>query len=362
MKFFLTLSLFLTLISITTAQPTIFRENFFAPGDEIFILDSDVIPDPGMSGENRTWDFSTIPVGKDVIRIGIANADTTQYFADFPNSNIAEVSTFDGGQNIEYDRVTNSIFELLGSVTPGVATLTYSNPLTYLEFPFTYSSQWQDTYANTFDFIINPITITTEGMVNTLIDGYGTLILPHATFNDVLRLKVIDESTDTTDLGQGLSEKNVNHDTSYYWVSPSYHGPLCAYSRTVSERTVYLTTKDTVIADHETNESTSFSFDPMSGGSAVRDVQSGKFALYVSPNPFERTLSMEFTVDQSSEMQLILQDLGGNIVFQQTVSAQAGANEVVLNLPEIPSGAYIALLQSAKGADVQKLIRIGGTR
>lgn len=350
---------FLLISTVAIAQPVINRSNLFYAGDEFFATDVSVIPDPGMAGENVTWDFSTIVGDTAIIHASAAIPDTTPFAADYPESNLAVVYSVGGFQAFEYDTISESGYEQLGYVLAGISRETYSDPIMYLQFPFTYQSQWQDTFASVLEYFISPVSIETEGVLNAVVDGYGTLKLPHTTFTNAVRVKIISESTDSSDLGQGLSEKNVNHDTSYVWFSPSYHSILCTYDYTFTERTVYLTTPDTVITDFETEENSSFSYDPMSGNTAISEVvKPGTFALHVSPNPFDESLQLSFSTERSAEMQFELRDMNGNVVRHQMIAAQAGDNNVVVDLPNVIPGPYLVLLTSSTGTDVQKLIRI----
>lgn len=363
MKSLFTLSCFFTLIVFSVAQPTIQREDIYAPGDKVHSTSPEgYLPDPGEAGANRVWDFSDAPLGAETAEIRIAQPDTTDFFAEYPTSNIAAIVDFPGGQSIQYERASVGSHEALGFVIPGIAQQTYSDPVVLHQFPLTYNTQWVDTYAYVFDFVINPITTETEGTVEVLVDGYGTLLLGTETFPDVLRMKVISESTDTTDLGQGLSEKNITHDTTYIWITPTEPGPLANLSHSVTEHIVYLTTPDTVIVDQETLEDASFSFDPFAGMVDVKDVEPGRFHLSISPNPIERNVTLTFTAERPDEMEFVLQELNGRIVYKEFLVAHAGENTFHVTLPEIPSGMYTAILNASDGADVQKLVRIGSTR
>lgn len=363
MKIIVTTSLCITVAVVLSAQPTITRDNLFRPGDEIFQVDVPIIPDPGPSGANVVWDFSAVQPDPEVYGQEAVLADTTPYFNDYPQSNIALYTEALGTQIYQYMLLDDNSFEQMGSVIAGFQNEIYQDPATYLVFPFTYNSQWQDDFAFTSSFQINPTITTTEGSLETLVDAYGTLILPNATFTDVLRVRIVENSTDTTDFGLGIAEKNVNIDTSYHWISPSYYGPLCSRSKLIQQHYAYLITPDTVIVDVETLNDASFVYDPMSGGSATQNIQPGKYALHVSPNPFEKTVNVSFTSSQPDEMQFLLQDLRGNLIYHETLNVQAGDNNVTVTLPDFPAGVYIAFLQSSSdGADVQKLVRIDSTR
>lgn len=362
MKTCISTTLFVTLAVILSAQPTITRGDLFGPGDEIFSVDVTIVPDAGPSGENVVWDFSSVQPDIEVFGQLAVLADTTPYFADYPQSNIALYTEALGTQVYQYSLVDNSAVQQMGSVIAGFTQEIFQDPATYITFPCTYNSQWDDDFAFTITFDVNPIVTTGEGSLEAVVDAYGTLILPHATFNDVLRIRIVENSSDSTDLGLGFAERNVNLDTSYHWISPSYYGPLCSRSKLIQQHYAYLITPDTVIVDVETINDASFTYDPMSGGSATQNVQPGRYALHVSPNPIAETVQVSFTTQQPGNMQFLLQDLRGMVIYRQTLNVQAGDNMVTLTLPEMPAGAYIAFLQSADGADVQKLIKMDGTR
>jgi hypothetical protein len=194
------------------------------------------------------------------------------------------------------------------------------------------------------------------------VDGYGTLMLPQSTFDDVLRVRIIAEATDTSAIGNGLSERNFIHDTTFVWLSPSYHGPLCTHVSSVTMRRTTLTIGDTIVIP-ETLEYHGFSFDPMAEpSSSIGDVSVGLHALHISPNPFGEIIHLEFVSDQSQEMLLSLRDLHGRILHHEALTAVNGENAVQVTLPPMPSGTYVALLSSRDGVDMQKLIRINGMR
>jgi hypothetical protein len=249
-------------------------------------------------------------------------------------------------------------------VIPGftIGISTYSNPATLLEFPLTYQTQWTDV----FEYELNFQGLTTymaEGDTKGEVDGYGTLVLPQGTFEDVLRVKEISFTTDTASLGFGIYERSYIYDTLYFWLSPTHPGPLCSYNRNY-ERSVYsLISGDTVMIEEEIEESETFSFDPMvEPTSASHDITIGEFGMQVSPNPFGSVLDLSFKMENPDAMEFTLQNVNGTAVFHHKLSAQAGENAIRISLPELTPGIYVAVLRSSSGGDVQKLIGIGGSR
>jgi hypothetical protein len=344
-----------------TAQPTFSRNHLFGPGNEIFSAEAQVVPDAGPAGADVTWDFTGLVFDtSEVIKATFGTPDTTPYFNEFPASNLVQVVKFGSVRFYQYFNATADKMENLGEVIPGTSITRYENPETILDFPLNFNTQWQDDYTSIFEFQISPITYEEDGVNDATVDAYGTLMLPHIAFDDVLRLKTISTSSDTASLGQGLYERNYYYDTTYIWLSPSYYGPLCSRSHGTQEKFVYLVTQDTTITDMEFSSYESFSFDPMAQMmSSIPRVEAGKYALQISPNPFSTDLRLTFDSDRPQVMQFVLRDLNGRHVFTTEVNASTGENAIDLQVPDAAAGMYIAVLQSPNGADVQKLVRLG---
>lgn len=360
---------FVALISVlfaglVDAQPVINRSHLYVPGKHVFAQNAANPAGNGSSGSNVTWDFSGLVPEDGIGNIYIGHADTTLFHSDFPGSNVAATASFGGFSYYNYLHVNNDGIEYLGDIIPGVTITTYSNAEQIVVFPLTMNTAWQDDFSYALDFFVSPIRTTAEGSLSALVDGFGTLVLPHTTFNDVLRLRTVTITADTTNLGLGISERVVTRDTSYVWLSPSYHGPLCASSYTHLTRTVYLMDVDTTIVDMETEEFRSFSFDPMSGetSSVPRDIAPGKYDLRISPNPFVQSIDLTFTSERSGLVRFALQDMYGRVVYAQMLQCHAGSNAQHISLPAMPAGVYLALLETPDGADVQKLIGTGNHR
>src|SRR5690606_31768124 len=71
----------------------------------------------------------------------------------------------------------------------GVDQAVYSDPLTFFTTPLTVSSAGSDSYAKVTYTLWAPVN--TSGSHAWSVDGYGTLILPNATYTDVLRIHAV---------------------------------------------------------------------------------------------------------------------------------------------------------------------------
>jgi hypothetical protein len=97
--------------------------------------------------------------------------------------------------------------ELVGPALLG-QTAPLSNPASYLPFPCTFQSSWEDDFAGAIDLMGFPLSVM--GNVIGIADGYGTLVLPEGTVNDVLRVRRITTTMiDVTGFGSGELEENA---------------------------------------------------------------------------------------------------------------------------------------------------------
>lgn len=99
----------------------------------------------------------------------------------------------------------------------------YTNTNTVLVGPLNYGDTGSDTYGGTASSIGFPVTIT--GTTDYVIDGYGTIVLPYITLDNVLRIAVTEE--ETQDLGFGLTSNSVETEYIYFSQLSSTRSILC---------------------------------------------------------------------------------------------------------------------------------------
>jgi hypothetical protein len=76
----------------------------------------------------------------------------------------------------------------------------------------------------------------------------------------------------------------------------------------------------------------------------------------VFPNPYEKTVAVQFNSSEAGSTMLIVQDALGKLVFAKTVNTSAGLQEI--SLPEaaaLPAGVYYLTVQQAGGKQVMKM-------
>jgi hypothetical protein len=140
----------------------------------------------GSSGANQTWDYSAIALT--TIGTGSSTVVATAPFAsNFPQANYFVKSTTNGTSYYIIAKITTTTkLETLALVTDTSILVNFTpNPQTQFEFPLTYNQTITDSYA----LLVTPTVNTT---FTIKYDGYGTLITPFGTYNNVVRLKKLD--------------------------------------------------------------------------------------------------------------------------------------------------------------------------
>jgi len=345
------------------SQFTLTKDWVAKQGDFNYIQGTVGVQDPGPDGPDVNWDFSgvvndTFPV----IGQQYVDADTTAFISEFSDANVCAFNTFtdpDAGSITvyNYSRAANDIWENLGQAfrTSGFGDLTtiYDNPETILTFPFTYQSDFTDDYSFVMD--IGVATTMSMGSIVGTCDAYGSLQLPGASFDNVLRIKTVEEQVDSTALGGGLVEKAHTKTTLYIWLSGDHPGPLATLQ--YNERFTVGIWPPLPIDTSDTDFDTTFYYDPSAMVSSVTRFVSEALDVNLSPNPFSDQLRIEFTLDGPSPMRVEVQTNSGQTVHAAEHPGHAGLNEVTLQLANLPPGLYVALLRGKDQATARRIIK-----
>lgn len=141
---------------------------------------------PGNAGADQIWDFSDLSSLPDTTIETMVSPGSTPSGNDFPEANLTE--SYSDGRYVYVDKQTNGNY-LVGFADPAAGlTIHYPNAMQFAVRPITFETNITDEF--TISYSVNSLNFVGAGTVNILADGYGTLILPNATYENVLRLKV----------------------------------------------------------------------------------------------------------------------------------------------------------------------------
>lgn len=202
--------LFIAFSTTTQAQISILSSDMTTIGDVITRY-TDTIPTygPGPSGAGVTWDFSSA-VREDTAITTVVTVASTGFQSDFGSSDYA-MEGAEGNSWLYFEHDANSMVtngaagDLLGN---GNISSPFSDPLILHQFPRTYGSTFDDTYAFVTEasgaglptpIPVNQIRLTHDGHVFDTTDAYGTLITPTGTY-DALRVKTVDYTHDIVEV------------------------------------------------------------------------------------------------------------------------------------------------------------------
>ena len=210
------------------AQPVITAAGFNPQvGDKIkwqYTHSSSVTP-PDSGGANRIWDYSNLKDSGNVSVINIESPIGLEYADSFPTANIAV--RFDT-LNIDYWQTSNKGWGDVGVNTfnSGSISLYKINPIqNYIVFPMSYKKVYTDSISINYSYYDGTSwTSNISTQYDTLIaDGYGTLKLPGATFNNVLRV-----------FNHSGTSSGSNGGGEYFFYTNGIHFPLLVISSNTS--------------------------------------------------------------------------------------------------------------------------------
>lgn len=206
MKIFLPLFLLAVFHLNTAAQISIVSTDLTSIGDQITRY-GDTIPTygPGAAGANVTWDFSSA-INDTTGVTNVVSVASSGFGSTFSSSDYAMTGATDSYLFFQHNTTemitTGAAGDLLGSGE--IIEAPFSDPLKLHEFPRTYESTFDDTYAFEAEadgaaFSVHRVRLRHTGHVYDTTDAYGTLITPTGTY-DAVRVKTTDYTTDRIDV------------------------------------------------------------------------------------------------------------------------------------------------------------------
>ena len=218
-KKFFAASLFGLLSLAAVAQPTLTSANFPQVGDEFSRINanpSTVLP--GAAGANVFWNFASLVPTSGSNSGQYVTPSSTTLGSTFPTADVANVS----GTYVTYYDVTSAQSSWIGADNGGTL-ITFSDPLLEMTYPFTYGATFSDIGDRQYNV---GVVVGSRLTRDVIADGYGTLVLPNATYENVLRVRIEETYRDTTPNPTQYFERES---TRYEWYSETERYPLLVF-------------------------------------------------------------------------------------------------------------------------------------
>ena len=318
------LSIFAIIICISgfqmQAQPTLHSAEMLGYGSIMhlqYLTDFQVI-DTTIQGADVLWDFSSLPTssGADDLFVEIVDPATTPQGSEFPEANYAykETPLF----NYRYFILNESEFSRIGSAVSNQLNF-YSDHQTELVFPLTMGTANNDTWASS--------NSSFGGDYNFQCVGYGKLILPSGTFENVLMVRVL--LTELSDLWV------------YFWYSADNGAILLEYTEGdgffYPEFGLQLRELDVMVGTTNTN--------------VVDNV--------IYNNPVASNLTVNLFSDDFPDIQYQMVDVNGQrILFDELKGNREKHQQLHLDMSFLSPGMYFLQLYTDHGSQSCKIIKI----
>lgn len=340
MKFIVS-SVCLLSASLVLAQPTINTDAFFKVGDQVVAYEfSTESQDDGPDGANQVWDFSAVIAnGPSDIWSGTVQAPSDTYdSAMFPGANMALASS---NGTVRYWSNTENGLVASGQGGDG-NLLELEDPSLWMNFPFSYGSSSSDDaqgviYSSCRDYQWSG-TSETHGV------GYGTLITPVGTFDNVLKVRRV-SFTSKINLETGIDrESNV---VEHFWFKPGLSGPLL-YMRTWNNNGC---------PGSNSGAEASYFVPPVINSNQTSNPVIEGLSIAIYPNPARNQAQLSIRSVESMPGQIWLSDmLGQPIMTIDEVTVIEKSNIITLDISKLQPGIYMVNVGTKGQQLTEKLI------
>jgi hypothetical protein len=301
-------------------------QNNHAPfnGDKYVMYRCDSInTNPGASGANALWNFSTISTFSNLVRSYTA---TTLTSPSFPGADKAVSSATN--DVAFYSSTTTGLKYHGGNISVGgvSGSLTYTSPAMFASYPMSLNTTTSSIIGGTVN-VTSPLPTTGSfsGMSSVLVDGSGTINLPGGvTFVNVLRVV----TSQTINITTAITTLTVNQVT-YEYYEIGVKPPL--FSITTGSATALGTTTTQKYVARNKDAGTPASINEQNGE---------KFLFNVYPNPSSSFIN--FVTNNPEAKYVSIYDITGKLVDKQMLTG----GEVKVNVSAHNKGIYLYTISS----------------
>lgn len=320
----------LTLSISAIAQPIINMADVTPNIGEQFTTHTTTYTSPGASGAGVTWNFASLTASNNY-SYSYSNPSGTPFSSNFSGATTCIITS---GTSYSYQKASSTELNDMGwaSSTSGYFC-NYSNPKLLMSFPFNYNATVNDTYYGAYT--AGASQIVNQGTIQYKYDGYGTLILPTGTINNVVRFKVTDAASNSSTTS-GSTFTYTQTQTTYMWLKPGEHCPVLYFSETV-----------TVTNGNSTTSNYAYYHTPNAIGIDENSNANNNFKLYPIPASEKITLLIEDNTANSYE----IVDITGKIIVEN--KNIFNEKTISVNVESLADGIYFLKIKDNAGQIIE---------
>ncbi len=317
---------FLLALSVSlSAQPTLTTAGLTpAIGETYEVQFAEVgVFDPGPGGANVTWDFSDLNLPTFELQFSILDPAETICGDSFEDADF--VWLLNEFEAYNYYQVSDTGLDLIGGCNGSPGDITYQEVFSDVEDGLQLPMTYQDMYSYHSEFDAFFFGITSSGFRDgeVEVDGYGTIITPMGTYENVLRLVITSETTTLL----------TSSETQYAWMLPGQFVPVMVF---------------TVEDDPEVSPSIYYA--QRNETSATGQVPTVDYGVRIAANPVQETL----TLNGVEQLPIGTQARIVNALGQPVYAGQA-MNHMAFD--QQPSGTYYLVFEAEEGRQVIPFIK-----
>ena len=304
---------FTALAFVTAAQPSLTNaSNSPVVGDNFNWRNSTYVS-PGSAGASQTWNLSSMSTASSITTYSTVAAASTPSGSSFPSANVSSTD----GTSYLYFATSAASWLNYGSIAGGIV-FSYSNPETFLNYTFNYTNTFSDAWACTFT---NGITFKRFGTSTVTADGWGTVTTPAGTFNNVMRIHLLQVYKDSATSFPLII--NYTNDE-YIWYRPGTHFAVASVSSFTTGSSV------TTSGGYLNNVLT-----------GINENNPIVKSFGVFPNPASQNVNVNYNLETSKACELFIYNGTGQLVKHiSEPETVAGENKFRLNISDLSSGIY----------------------
>lgn len=297
---------------------TLTQADMPVPGDQFVINYGPYVASSG--GSNMTWDFSTL-VADSSETIQFVDPAGTPNAASFPGATVAQYLD----NSYTYFQTSGTDMLLLGVDADGII-VPYQDPEQWLQVPCSFGTSWSDNLAASFSSAGFPVN--RAGTVTGNADGFGSVVMPFGTVNNVLRVRLVEDYTDQTII-------TIDYDfiTDFFY-KPGLHVPLVQVGDYTINSIIITNSQRTQWADQS--------------AVGMAEALAQDIGIDVFPNPASERI--EVVYGASGRLTLELIDATGQVVKAQELGQRSpGVHRDVIDVSAQPSGLYVLRIRNEAG-------------
>lgn len=192
------------------AQPTMTVADGPQP-DQMMTYSSSTFMPITATGPDAVWDLSAAQEMAGPDAIYFVAPDATGFEAQFPGATVAT----DDGTNFIFNRVAADGWYIMGQrvVASGMSFMAhYTDEQLVMPYPCTFNTAFADSFL--YNYTVQGMLVNGSGLSDYTANGFGTLILPHGTIDNVLMLS--GEFTTQEEIPGVISIRNEMDIVSFY--------------------------------------------------------------------------------------------------------------------------------------------------